>query len=80
MEEERRVNISTDIAGCTNPRWAGGTKTNHFYIPPRWGRGNRLDAWRPVCGAKGEDISPWQAVVINADLPYCSACTILFGG
>lgn len=59
------------------PRWATDhmDELNHFYIPPRSGRGNHSDAWTSVCGI-GTPIMPWR---LDASPPLerkskCLAC------
>jgi hypothetical protein len=52
----------------------------HFYLPPRFGRGNHNDGWTPVCGAHRTDkslvITPWNVkeIIEGASIEEIVVC------
>ena len=51
---------------------------NHWWIPPRTGRGNKSDGYKKLCGT-GEEVAPWKAdrIRIAPTLKACPKCAAI---
>lgn len=57
------------------PKWLSDGTVNHYYIPPRYGRGNRHDGWTSICG-NGKELSTWIKREEDTSQVRCVDCQL----